>query len=148
EFRDSFGKMYREGNFDLVVYNAGRWGGLSQVIPESLADRMREVEGVTEVVPGLTEIEYLEDGGQFPVQGYHPGASVFNHFQLLDGRKLQVSDQYSVMLGSQLAENMRAKVGDKFTALGQEWDVVGIFETANFIEKNAAVVPLEQLQLL
>src|SRR5690606_6293840 len=29
-----------------------------------------------------------------------------------------------------------------------DWEVVGIFDTVNFIEKNAAVVPLKELQKL
>jgi putative ABC transport system permease protein len=148
EFRDSFGKMYREANFDLVVYNAGRFGGLAQAMPESLADRILKIDGVKEVVPGLTEIEYLEEGGQFPIQSYHPGAAVFDHYQLVDGRLLEPSDEHCVILGSQLARNMDVKVGDTFHALGQDWKVVGIFDTVNFIEKNAAVVPLKELQQL
>jgi len=103
---------------------------------------------VKEVVPGLTEIEYLDEGGQFPIQSYHPGAAVFDHYQLLEGRLLEPTDEHCVLLGSQLARNMDARVGDTFHALGQDWKVVGIFDTVNFIEKNAAVVPLKELQQL
>lgn len=148
EFENSFSALYREAKFDLVVFNSAKWGGLAQAIPQDLEDRMRDVPGVKEIVPGLTEVDSLEDGLQVPVQGYRPGSSVFEHYQLNDGRKLEVGDTNAVMLGSQVAANTDAKVGDPFMLLGQEWKVVGIFETANFIEKNTAIVPLEELQKL
>ncbi len=148
EFENSFAALYREANFDLVVVNAGKLGGLSLAIPQSLEEEMAKVEGIREIVPGLTDIETRDDNTQVPVQGYRPETSVFDHYQLVDGRKLNRSDQYSAMLGSQLARNYEVKVGDKFEVLGQEWDVVGIFDTVNFIERNAVIVPLEQLQEL
>lgn len=148
EFENSFSALYREAKFDLVVFNSAKWGGLAQAIPESLEDRMRDVPGVKEIVPGLTEVDSLDDGMQVPVQGYRPETSVFDHYVLKDGRKLKPGDTNAVMIGTQLAANTDVKVGDSFMLLRKEWKVVGIFETANFIEKNTAIVPLEELQKL
>lgn len=56
------------------------------------------------------------------------------------------SDANDALIGSSLAEKNSLAVGDTFTAYGETFTVVGIFETGNQFQDSGIVMPLTTLQ--
>jgi len=77
--------------------------------------------------------------------GYQPvaGTSMFNNAKLSGGRELQPQDAGKVLLGSTLATDLNAKVGQPVTLLGKQFEVVGIMDTTMGVTDSWAFVPYQ-----
>jgi putative ABC transport system permease protein len=147
-FENTFRKIYEGKGVDLMVVRSGR-GRLSSSLPEGLADRVRGLPGVKEVLPGLVDVVSFNEYGIHSVvlQGWIPDTAVFDHLKFLEGRTLHTSDRNAVVLGAVLARNLGKKPGDSLDIIENEpFAVVGIYETHNVFENGALVVPLHELQ--
>jgi putative ABC transport system permease protein len=147
-FENTFRDVYERKGVDLFVVRAGQ-NKLSSALPEDLADRIRKLPGVVDVIAGLVDVVSLRDLGVNSVvlQGWIPDTAVFDHLTPIKGRLLHTSDQKAVILGSVLARNTGKDVGDTLEIIeGESFQVVGIYETHNVFENGAMVVPLHQLQ--
>ncbi len=144
----SFLDLYRQRGADLVVQRKGGAVQLSKGIELSLGDRMREIPGVKEVVGGLMDMVAFEDHNLFMVivNGWEPDCPVLERVHLLTGRQLQAGDQRAVMLGRILATNIDKRVGETLQIYGQDFQVVGIFESFSVYENGAVFMLLDELQ--
>src|SRR5262249_17409999 len=77
-FENTFRDVYERKGVDLFVVRAGQ-NKLSSVLPENLADRIRKLPGVVEVIPGLVDMVSLQNLGVNSVvlQGWIPDTAVF-----------------------------------------------------------------------
>jgi putative ABC transport system permease protein len=109
---------------------------------------MRAIPGVREIIGGLMDMVSFEDHDLFMVivNGWEPNCSVLARERMLSGRRLQAGDTRQVMLGRILAANLGKKAGDQVTLYGQEFEVVGIFESFSVYENGAVFMLLDELQ--
>jgi putative ABC transport system permease protein len=151
-FERSFRQVFDERDVDLIVVRAGASQRLNSALDESLGQRMLEVPGVREVVPGLVDVVTFEDRGLYGVlvNGWQPGSLSQEHgFKLLSGRLLEPGDTRKVALGMILAKNLDKRVGDTVDVVeGEPFEVVGIYESFSVYENGGMVVPLHDLQAL
>jgi putative ABC transport system permease protein len=137
---------------------------MRQVVPEvqPLADRLRrELDSDTVAARGwafgLASSEERSYG--IGIYGVEPEFenNVSNIPGLVkDGRYLQRGDAMEIVIGTMLARNLRAGVGDELTLLGSGLDgsfaaavvtIVGIFDSGvKEIDRNIAEMPLEAFQ--
>ena len=80
------------------------------------------------------------------VNGWEPNCSVLDRVRVTSGRRLQIGDRRHVMLGRILAANLGKKLGDQVTLYGQDFEVVGIFESFSVYENGAVFMLLDELQ--
>lgn len=150
-FQRSFTRLYEDVGIDLLVVRSGNARRLTSQLNESLGDKIRQIDGVREVVPGLGEVVSFDEFDLFvvPVSGLVPGTVIFDHMKVTSGRKLKASDQREIMLGITLAETLGKKVGEQLDVVeGETFEIVGIFETLNGIEDGSIVMALAELQSL
>ncbi|MFO0880667.1 MAG: FtsX-like permease family protein [Gemmataceae bacterium] len=151
-FERTFLSIYNRKGVDIIVVRSGATQRLSSALPQHLGDKIRTLDGVKEIIPGLIDVISM-DNGRIPsvvLQGWIPETAVFDHLTVLRGRLLNRYDTRSVMLGTVLARNLGKDVGDKIQLVedGDFFDVVGVHETHNVFENGALVISLPELQKL
>lgn len=150
-FKASFLKLYGEVGIDLLVIKGRVGRQLESGIPESMCDRIAEIPGVVEVLPGLNDVISFPDDDLFMVvvNGLIPESKVFEHYQLKEGRFLRLDDTRKILLGAILAENLGKSVGDQVEVYDDEFfEVVGIVDSFNVIESGSLLMPMSELQPL
>ncbi|MGE3639921.1 MAG: ABC transporter permease [Pirellulales bacterium] len=144
----SFFDLYSRPGADLVVQRRGGAVQLSKGIPLAFGDKMRAIPGIREVVSGLMDMVSFEDQDLYMiiVNGWEPNCSVLDRVKVISGRRLQAGDRRHVMLGRILAANLGKKTGDKVSLYGQDFEVVGIFNSFSVYENGAVFMLLDELQ--
>lgn len=150
-FETSLLDLYEQRGIDLLVHQAGRVQMTSSVLPEALETKIAEVPGVAAVYPSLVDmLSLLEDDMMgIPVQGWPLGSLPLAELKIIEGRGMLPDDQQPVMLGARLATAANKQPGDTIEMLdGEEFTVVGIFESYNVFDSGSMVTRLEDLQRL
>jgi putative ABC transport system permease protein len=144
----SFLTLYTHRGADLVVQRRGGAVQLSKGIDLAFGDRMRQITGVSEVIGGLMDMIAFEDHDLFMVlvNGWEPDCPVLDRVHVLSGRRLKEGDRKSVMLGRILAANLGKQAGDTVQVYGQEFRIVGVFDSFSVYENGAVFMLLDELQ--
>jgi putative ABC transport system permease protein len=144
---------------DKVTVSAkGGYMGLGGVLSTKMADQIEALDGVALAVPTVDMLQSDDSGavnmGVPPmIDGFVGGATAgYETFKLsyATGRGLTAADegQNVVVLGSDLAHQFNARVGDTVTLRAVKFQVVGILEPTLTAPDNAAEVPLAAAQQL
>jgi putative ABC transport system permease protein len=143
----SFLKLYDERG-DLVVQRRGGAFQLMKGIETSFGEKIRQRAGVREVIGSLMDLVSFEDQDLFMVivNGFPADSPVLDRVNMLSGRRLRADDHESVMLGRVLAANLHKSVGDRVQLYGQDFSVVGIFDSFSVYENGAVFIALDDLQ--
>lgn len=150
-FEHTFLKLYANAGVDMVVVRKGTRHRENSTLDETLGDRIKQIEGVREVLAGLADSVSFEEQGLYSVviQGWEPETPVFKHLKIIEGRMLSKADHRAIMLGTILAGNLGKKVGDRLEVVeGETYDIIGVYESRNVFENGALVIPLKELQRL
>lgn len=150
-FKSTFMDFYEGADIDLLVVRSGSARRLTSTLDESLGDKIADVDGVTEVIPGLADVVSFSDAGLYvvPVSGLVPETQVFDAMEPTSGRRLLKSDKRGVMIGVTLAASLGKKVGDDLDVVeGETYKIVGIFDSFNVMQNGSVVVSLHELQRL
>jgi putative ABC transport system permease protein len=144
----SFLDLYTRPGADLVVQRRGGAEQLSKGIPLTFGDQIRAIPGVHDIVSGLMDMISFEDHDLFMVivNGWEPDSLVLDRVRVTSGRRLRIGDRRHVMLGRILAANLGKKSGDRVSLYGQEFEVIGIFESFSVYENGAVFMLLDELQ--
>jgi putative ABC transport system permease protein len=144
----SYLDLYTRPGSDLVVQRRGGQVQLAKGLDLSFGDQIRKIPGVKDIVCGLVDLVAFEDHDLFMVMvnGYEPDCMVFKRVKLLSGRVLREGDGRDVMLGRILAENLGKKTGDHVSIYGEDFEVVGIFESFSVYENGAVFMVVDELQ--
>ncbi|MEM1227346.1 MAG: ABC transporter permease [Planctomycetota bacterium] len=150
-FKDTFMNFYQGAGVDLLVVRSGSARRLTSTLDESLGDRIAEIEGVADVIPGLADVVSFPEEGLYvvPVSGLEPETQVFDAMEPISGRRLLKSDVKGVMVGVTLAGSLGKDTGDMLEIVEDEsFEIVGVFESFNVLQNGSLVVATEQLQRL
>ncbi len=143
---------------DKVAISAkGGMAGIGGPIDIETASQVARLDGVDVVVPGVALMlsnDVALSMGTPPmitgsVAGSDNGRETFV-MKYASGRALTAQDEGRnvVALGSDLATQNHAKVGDTFTLRGEEFEVVGILEPTMTAPDKEALVPMTAAQRL
>ena len=150
-FKDTFMNFYQGAGVDLLVVRSGSARRLTSTMDESLGDRIEQVDGVAEVIPGLADVVSFPDDGLYvvPVSGLKPETRVFESMEPISGRRLKLTDEKAVMVGATLADSLGKTTGDTLEIVeGEAFEIVGVYESFNVIQNGSLVVSIKQLQRL
>jgi putative ABC transport system permease protein len=149
-FERSFLRLYNKRGADLVVQRSGGTMQLSSGVPEKFGKQIANLPGVSQVVAGLMDVVAFEQHDLFAVivNGWTADTPIFDEVKILAGRRLQADDRDRVMIGNVLATNLGKRVADKLELYGEEFEVVGVFESFSVYENGSVFMLLEDLQRL
>jgi len=147
-FMKSFTQMLKSRGTDIAVTKAKNPDVLLNSIDESLGDELKKIEGVEAVSRVLVDLVTIEDLPSVMIFGFDPDEFIFEHFKVIEGRKLKRDEEGCVMIGKILAKNLNLKTGDKVEIEREIFNVVGIYESGNVVENGGIVMNLKTLQRL
>jgi putative ABC transport system permease protein len=144
----SFLDSYYKHGADLVVQPRGGAVQLSKGIKLAFGDQIRSIPGVHRVISALMDMVAFEDKSLYMVivDGWEPDCVVLQRVRILSGRRLRPGDERKVMLGRILAANLEKKAGDRIQLYGQDFEVIGVFESFSVYENGAVFMLLDELQ--
>ena len=149
-FERSSADVYESHGVDLVVVRAGVSERLTSTLDQTLADRLKDLDGVRRVTMGLWEDASFAGLDQpRRLNGWPPESFAFEALSILPGgRSLEPDDSHAVLLGKTLAGELDKKVGDEVEMESSKFKVVGIYQSGSMVDNSAAVVTLTDLQAL
>lgn len=150
-FARSFSDVYKAHGIDLVVSRKGAADRLSSGISAAAAAMIREIDTVRDAAELLLDTLSLEDEGIYgvPTMGMRPDCWLMDDYRLVSGRRLSAEGRMEVMLGSQLADRLRDRLGGQLVFFEDEsFAIVGVFESYSAWENSSLLMPLNQLQRL
>lgn len=146
-FEQSFADLYEKRGVDLLVVQAGKVEVLTSFLDDRIADRLRQIPGVRSVLGGIVDPLAFEGvKSAVPVGGWMADSYMFNDLKILSGRRIQDGDHRKAMLGMIAARNLGKQVGDHFEMYGQDFEVIGIYESFNVFENGSIIILLSEQQ--
>ncbi len=152
-----FSKM---GTQTVMIYPAGLQGpptgsiGLEKDFV-NIAESVKGVDYVEPVLIELSNVEYNNEKFFLMINSYDTslGETIFTDMDLEveEGRLLKRSDKYSVIIGSDVANDLFDKdinIRNKIVVNGQEFKVVGIFEKIGTDIDDRIIMPLDTMEEL
>jgi len=134
------------GNADLLVVQKGSYDFALSKLSEGQAQRLTQIPGVTHVSPVLVVVTELEGYPFFIVNGLRVDGFTIDHFKVVEGNGLAEHDRGKILLGKKISLLLKKGIHDKITLIGDEYEIVGIYETGIKFEDYGAVLPLDELQ--
>jgi putative ABC transport system permease protein len=151
-FSNSMLDLYQRRGVGLVVSRSDVVNLLGGALDERLGTEIAKLKGVESVCPGLVDVVSVENLqlNNIVMQGWPADAYMFQELTLLDGQRLSpaLRGKHGVMLGRDLAGNAKLKVGDKVVLTGDEFTVLGRFESFSRLENNMLIMLLDDAQTL
>lgn len=167
-------EQYELHSVDMVVVRAGVADRLNSSLDEHFADRLSKLPDVESVNPVLSDRVSLgrETPGGVLVMGLPAWSKTLKSLKFIEGKPFSTSinevnpvslqeaseppltdespasSPRSILLGEQLAKNIRKQVGDKLSVEETPFEVLGVFKSSNPFENNAAIFLLDDLQKL
>ena len=141
----------------IFVFDAGAASGFqaaSRPITRDLAERIEGVEGVERATPVMQTLLNPEEVGGFDIPelltGIEPETWYDSSVELrLDaGRLLEAGERGVAVIGADLAERYRLRVGDRLDVRDRNAEVVGVLERTLTFPDKIAYVPLADAQEL
>jgi putative ABC transport system permease protein len=151
-FARSFLAVYSGRGIGLVVSRKDAVNPMAGVMDEKIGDEIAKVDGVEATCPGLVDALGFENLGLSTVliQGWPAGAYMFGEEKMLHGESLTAKDvdKRAMMIGKELAEKTKLKVGATVSMSDEDFHVVGIYESISDLENNMAIMLLADAQRL
>jgi len=124
----------------------GGMGG-AKFLELSKVAQIEKVPGV-KGASGMITVQLKPSEGMSQPQmmvGYQPiaGTKMFGDMKTSSGRQLQAGDSHKVLLGSTLANDLNARVGQPVTLKGKQFEVAGIMDTTLGVTDTWAFVPYQ-----
>jgi len=138
--------ILERGEADLIVLQKDSTDLMLSRLRESEAQRLAQVPGVKQVSSVLFSLAKVEDYPFFVVNGLNVEEFTIDHFNVVEGRKLEKEDEQKTLLGKKIASHLGKELGERVTFLGDAYEIVGLYETGIRFEDYGGVVQLGEAQ--
>jgi len=133
---------------DIVAVKKGSVEILTAVLDERMADKIRAVPGVVNVMSSMGDMVDLETGEMAYMAGWSQEGGFWRTLPITAGKLPEADDTGSVVLGQTLADVLGKRPGDRIELTGQQFRVAGISKQASVIDDRSIMMPLLALQRL
>lgn len=138
---------------DYVLSDAEAYDISVSTVDEQIGEELQAMSEIAEISPAMQGLVQAEGTAYFFVYSYPANSFVLDRFQVVDGVDLysHEADQVQgkpVMMGASAAESMNKEVGDMLRIGDSAYRVVGIYETGESFEEGAALLRMEDAQIL
>jgi len=142
--KESTQETLRAGGADFTILESNTSGMLQSTINEDYVDKVDNISGVKESVGVLTSVQPIKDNPYFIVIGIDPSRIGLSQIKIKSGRSIKTPDE--IIIGKVAAERLNKTIGDKISIKGENYKIVGIFESGNIQEDSGAFMSLKRLQ--
>jgi putative ABC transport system permease protein len=112
----------------------------------SVVDRIKPLPHVAETASLLVDFVSVEKADLMIVSARQWGGFGWKNLKVVKGRLPKDANEKAVVLGTNAAEELGKKVGDKLQLETEELDVVGIVDGGAFVENGAVILSLPLYQ--
>jgi len=143
--------MTRGSEADLILTQSGAMSVLMSSVDEAVADELRAWPEAADVDGVLFGNALIENSSYLFLLGYEPEGFSIAHFRIIEGQGLAEARGVRgkpLILGNRAAQSLDKQVGDTLRITGSIFRIVGIYETGSGFEDRAAVIPLQEAQVL
>jgi putative ABC transport system permease protein len=140
----SAGGLINLGRAEMGLFQAGVSDLTASTLPESLAERVGNVEGVAHTTPVAVTSTELR-GESVLVFGVPPDSFVLRRLVVVEGRAPGAGE---AMIGDGAARQRGLAPGDSITVHGRSFPVAGVYHTGVPFEDQGTVLPLAAVQQL
>jgi ABC-type antimicrobial peptide transport system permease subunit len=151
-FVEGYGALGGGSDADLLVLQDEALDIVFSAVGQEVGSTIGALSGVDEVSGMIYTFAATEGMPYFIVYGYEPEGFAIDHFKIVEGQHLSDPDVARggkpLILGHAAAEDFDKAVGDTFYLYESAYRVVGIYETGEPFEDGAAVVRLEDAQIV
>jgi ABC-type lipoprotein release transport system permease subunit len=134
------------GQADFGLFQAGVEDPTASVVPISLAGKLEKRPDVARATPLLLVVEGVKQNPAAVVFGAEPNG--FFAQRLIVGQGTRRFGGRNVMVGDQLAQQLRLKPGSTLRIKRRPFTVAGIYHTGIFFEDTGAVLDMRTAQKL
>ncbi len=136
---------------DFVLTEAGAVDPAFSAVDTHLGNQLLALPEVSEVAGMMMgNVSAAEGAKYFFIFGHDPGTFAIEHFRIIEGEGLDARGIRGrpLILGKNAAEGMQVGVGDTLNLTGGTFRIVGIYETGDALEDGAAVITLNDAQII
>jgi putative ABC transport system permease protein len=134
------------GGADFGVFQADAGDPTSSVLPLTLADRIRAQRGISQVTPIQLVVSAVSHAPGAIVLGVQPTGFAYRQLVITGGNGGLGHE--SVLVGTQLAQQLRLRPGSALKVSGHHFIVAGIYHTGLTYENSGAIMSLAAAQAL
>lgn len=142
--KESTQETLRAGGADFTIVESNVSDMFLSTIDEDYTDKVDNISGVKESVGVLTSIQPIGDNPYFVVIGIDPSKIGLSQIKIKSGRSIKEEDE--IIIGKVAAEKLNKTIGDKINIKGEDYRIVGIFESGNIQEDGGSFISLKKLQ--
>ena len=143
-FQQQWMRIYSSSGIDFEIIQ-GTF--LNTSLDESVTGRLKTLPMVAHAAPTMFNLMDLTPDMNVLVYGWKADSYEFNSIQILSGHGFS-DGQPQVILGEQLAQDLKKKPGDALDVQGMSFTVTGIYHGASSLFEDAMIIPLDKLQQL
>ena len=137
---------------DLLVMQSDAVDVAFSAVDEQVGEMLAGLSGVDQVDSMIYTFAATEGMPYFIVYGYDPGGFAIEHFKIVEGEQLSAQSSgrggSPLVIGKMAADDLEKGVGDTFKLYETTFRIVGIYETGKPFEDGAAVLLLEDAQVI
>jgi putative ABC transport system permease protein len=130
----------------LAVSQRGRAELFGAIVTESLGTEIAKVPGVRAVTSELLALAATDRNNHVLTVGWPEDSFFWSNVPLRQGRLPRPGERKVVLLGDAIAEALNLPVGGTISLIGERFTIIGITRYSSVINRNAAVLPLRDLQ--
>jgi putative ABC transport system permease protein len=139
-------ELIHVGRADFGLFQADVSDFSRSLLPESMAERVAEVNGVARTAKLKLFASDVDEQDAFFVFGLEPDEFVWRRLVVLEGRQPTGAE---ALMGDRGARRLGIRPGDELeVARGNRFRVVGIYHSSNAFEDSGAVLPLRIVERL
>jgi putative ABC transport system permease protein len=139
-------ELIHVGRADFGLFQADVSDFSRSLLPESMAERVAEVDGVAKTAKLKLFASDVDEQDAFFVFGLEPDEFVWRRLVVLEGRQPRGAE---ALMGDRGADRLGIRPGDELeVARGNRFRVVGIYHSSNVFEDSGAVLPLRIVEQL
>lgn len=145
-FESSWDQTLNARGTDVVVNRVTTGNPVPAPFSEEIAREIAELPDVEATGGVLSALVRVDPLPMILATSWEWESYIWEHLEIVDGRMPNGPHEPVAMLGETAAEMLKRKVGDTIELEGDEFEVVGIFESASMLEASAIVLPLAVMQ--
>ena len=150
-FIQGYGALSGGSGADVLIVQDDALDVIFSAVDQDLKITISGFPGVEQVSEMIYTFGATDGAPYFIVYGYDPEGFAIDHFKIVAGEPLSrhsLRRGKPLLLGKAAAENLDLGVGDSFRLYESTYRIVGIYETGAPFEDGAAVVLLEDAQII